>query len=313
MSEKVLSIFSNGEEKFAMGVTGPYSYIKDSNLSAPLLFSETGQAGLTGIDSRKSLIGYINKITENSSLYSNATAMPEKIGGYDAGTTFGEKTVKEMFDGLLYPYQDPSFSSFSFSGWSATLEVGASTPTDPTATWTVTNSSNILANSLKIEDVTGSNVLITGADTTSPQALTASAVTNTSQASNIWRITAMNTDTPAVEFTRNYTVNWYWKIYAGTSVSTTLNEAAIEGLTDFTSLASNFARTYNLSAGGYKYICYPAVMGVASAFKDSSGLDVAMTRQTPDVSVTNSEGVSTDYIVYRTSFTQVSAIDITIL
>ena len=39
--------------------------------------------------------------------YTNATPMPSTVGGWNAGSTFSNKTTSQMFDGLLYPYQLP--------------------------------------------------------------------------------------------------------------------------------------------------------------------------------------------------------------
>lgn len=42
--------------------------------------------------------------------YTNATAMPRDVGGWTAGSTFSNKSLKDMFDGLLYPYVAPTAS-----------------------------------------------------------------------------------------------------------------------------------------------------------------------------------------------------------
>jgi hypothetical protein len=62
----LLSHNDNGVDKFDLGYTGSYSYIKDSQMSESLYFSETGQYGLIGYDSTKSIIGALNKVKEIS-------------------------------------------------------------------------------------------------------------------------------------------------------------------------------------------------------------------------------------------------------
>ena len=42
---------------------------------------------------------------------------PETIGGIPVGSTFSNKTMKELWDMLLYKYLAPAFSSFSISGF----------------------------------------------------------------------------------------------------------------------------------------------------------------------------------------------------
>lgn len=44
-------------------------------------------------------------------LYSNSTPMPQQLGGYDEGTTFENRTMQQMWDGLLYPTLYPSLSN----------------------------------------------------------------------------------------------------------------------------------------------------------------------------------------------------------
>jgi len=309
----ILRHIDNGNPILDIGYTGSIGYIQDGNMVSPLAISETGAQGLTGFSSGNSLLGALNELSSElgaSSSYTNDVAMPADVGGWEAGSTFSGKTMKEMFDGLLYPYQYPAFSSFSFIGWSSTIEVGDTNGTDPTATWSTENDSNITADTIDIDDVTNTVNYITGTANDGSQALTASAVTRTSPGSNTWRITGTNSK--AIDFTRNYTVNWYWRIYAGTSANTSLAETQIEALVDYNSLASSYVRTYSLSANNYKYICYPTSMGAASSFIDAgTGLAIAM--EAPDtVSVTNSFGLSTDYYVYRSTNPLVAAINITI-
>jgi len=240
--------------------------------------------------------------------YTNATAMPEQVGGYETGTTFTAQTLKQIFDGLLYPYQYPAFSSFIFSGWSTTLEVGDSTPSNPTATWVTNNDENVNTNSIDIDDVTSATNIITGTADDGTQALTYGSITKNTPISNVFRITGTNSKSQ--DFTKDYTVNWYWRIYAGTSSNTSLTESQIEALTDYTSLANSFERTYSLSANNYKYICYPTSMGLANSFIDAdTGFAVAM--ESPVItSVTNSFGQTTNYYVYRSTNPLVAAVNI---
>jgi hypothetical protein len=231
-------------------------------------------------------------------LYTNATPVPVTIGGIGSGTTFDEKTMTEMWDSLLYPYQSPSFTSFGISGQSTPIEVGSSVGANPIFTWAATNTANILANTTVITDVTSGVVLANNVSITSPYNATASAVTKTSATSNVWSIQQTNTN--SVTFSRNYTVSWLWRTYYGESLTTPLVEADIEGLRA-SALYSGFARTYTFNTTGYKYICYPTVLGIATNFTDTS-TQLQVPFETPyTVSVTNSYGVNTNYYVFRTT------------
>lgn len=111
----------------------------------------------------------------------------------------------------------------------------------------------------------------------------------------------------------DFTVNWRWRMFYGTSANTTLNESEIEGLTN-SQLATSRLGTYAFAAGDYKYFAFPLAFGEALLFKDSSTqLGVAMAGIAEGytsggtnglyyqlVSVTNAYGIITNYRVYRT-------------
>ncbi len=99
-------------------------------------------------------------------------------------------------------------------------------------------------------------------------------------------------------------------MYAGTSLNTSLTESQIEALSNYNSVKTGFAGTYNMSAGGYKYFCFATTYGTPATWKDTlNGLNIAMYAGYPNtdvngdsydlVSVTNTHGETTDYRVYR--------------
>jgi hypothetical protein len=231
--------------------------------------------------------------------YTNATPMPDDVGGYETGTTFTDQDLTQMFDGLLYPYQYPAFSSFSISGQASPIEVGTEITGIETFIWGTTNPTNIQSNSINIYDITGSSTLFTGLinDGSEQYDFTPPIVKN-SQASNQWRIEGTNTKLQT--FTRNYTVNWQWRIYWGTSPNTSLTESEIEALAD-DRLDTNVPGNYSFAAGDYKYFAWPSLFNQPASFKDqATSLDVPM--ESPDiVSVTNVNGITTNYSVYRTT------------
>jgi hypothetical protein len=137
------------------------------------------------------------------------------------------------------------------------------------------------------------------------------AITKSDLGSHVWRVVATNTN--ASSFDRDYTVNWYWKIYYGTSTNSTLTEANIESLSNAV-LDDNFSGTFSYVGGGYKYFCYPNSYGSISTIRDeATNLNIAMASSIDDaffsnsangiyyglVAVTNTNGVSTTYRVYR--------------
>lgn len=229
--------------------------------------------------------------------YTNLTPTAVSIGGIPAGSTFDNMTMQEMWDALLYPYQTPVFSSFT-SSMSTPIEVGGTIPAGSvTFLWNTTNSSNIAANSIKIDDITAGNTLAAGLANTGTTAISISEITNVMATSHQWKITATNTK--GVFLSRTLNVYWQWKIYYGESALTDLIEADVEALRVGT-LAANVSGNYSFNAGEYKWICYPTSFGLKTTFKDAStNFDVAM-QPALTKSITNSQGVSTNYYCHRT-------------
>lgn len=239
--------------------------------------------------------------TDSGGIYTNPMPMPEEVGGYPAGTTFNNQTMQQMWDGLLYPYQEPTFASFSIQGQSTNLEVGDTVAGGiRTFIWSTTNSANILANSLQISDVTGGGNLGVGLtnDGTEDLGIGAVGVTLSNNGAYMWRITGTNTN--AVSFSRNFVVNWRWRMYYGEDVNAgPLVENEIEALR-VNQLTNNPQGVYSFLGGGYKYICYPASLGTLTTFTDTSNnLPVPMIA-VYTVNVTNTFGVTTSYNVHRT-------------
>lgn len=233
--------------------------------------------------------------------YTNLTPMPSTVGGWEAGSTFESKTMTEMWDGLLYPYQYPTFSAFAISGQSIIIEVGDTIPINRTFTWSTTNSSNVATDSIALLDVTGSATIDTGLANDGSEVTTypASPIQKTSATSHVFRIEGQNSKSET--FNTTFTVYWQWKRFYGESIDAgPLEESDIEGLR-VSGLASGFATTYAFSAGGYKYISYPSSFGTATSFKDqSTNLDVPF-EDSYTVSVTNGFGQTTTYRVHRSA------------
>lgn len=261
------------------------------------------------------LVSYLTDIIDSLVSYSNATPVPETIGGILAGTTFANYSIQEMFDALLYPYQEPSFTSFSIAAQSTNLEVGETIAGVKTFIWNTNNPSSIDTNSIKIRDVNAALDLAIGLANDGSESITLpSTVQLLSPGSYIWRI--IGEDTQSNTFQRNFAVNWSWRRYYGTSNSTTLNETGIESLAS-SGLAGGLSGNLSYAAGGYKYYCFPTSFGAISDVQDTeTGLPIAMASSIDDgfynntendisyglVSVTNTFGQTTVYKVYRTKY-----------
>jgi hypothetical protein len=231
--------------------------------------------------------------------YSNLVPMPYAVGGWEAGSTFASTTMKQMWDGLLYPYQTPAFSSFSISNQTTTLEVGNSTSANPIFLWSTINSSNISANTINIFDVTGGTQLANNLTNNGFQLVTLAPITKTSATSHTFRIEGTNNKNSI--FSRTFSINWLWKkLYGQSTDPGPLTESGIEGLVTGT-LSSTYSGNYVFGAGGYKYICYPTTFGTATYFKDQlTQLDITM--EVPyTIIITNDFGVPQSYRIHRTT------------
>jgi hypothetical protein len=249
----------------------------------------------------------------NQDIYVNPSATPTTIGGIASGSTFGSgRTMQQMWDLLLYPYQSPAFTTFSISGQATTVEVGTSITGTQTFLWSTSNSSNVSANTIIIRDVTASTTLVSGSANDGTEPINIGTVQKTSQTSNQWSIQGTNTN--SVNFSSTFTVNWNWKLFYGTSTNTVLTATQIQALAN-NLLTTTAARTYALASGGYKFWAWPNSFASPSVFKDTStNLGVAMADSSDDasfsnvangfnyalVSVTNSLSQTTSYRVYRT-------------
>jgi hypothetical protein len=255
--------------------------------------------------------------------YTNPTPTPIAVGGVLAGSTFNAKTMQEMWDLLLYPYQPPAFSFFGLSGIANQQEIGYDITPSQTFTWATTNSANVAINSVQLA---GYNLTtLTGLANDGSEAVTfTSPITRNAidgVGTRAWTIQAQNTS--GNTFSTSSSIRWDWRMYVGTSLLTTLNESQIEGLTDFNSVKNGYAGTFNMSAGGYKYFCFADTYGTPTSFKDTSnnlniGMNTSYTNTDSNgntyqlVSVTNTNGETTNYRVYRTLNILASTINIQI-
>jgi len=256
--------------------------------------------------------------------YTNPAPVPTTIGGVISGMTFSAATLQYMFDTLLYPYLNPTFSSFSIVGQPTSLEVGNTIAGGSrTFSWATTYGGNIKTNTVKIRNANTGVYISTpasGMTNDGTEVISIACVTRTTAGSQTW--TAYATTKKNVTISRNFSVTWYNRIYYGTSALTALTANDITGLTS-TTLASNSLFTYSLASGGYKYICIPVALNNPSLFRDvSTNLSVAMAGPSDgyttlnngyyvqQIVVTNAYGVNITYDVYRTKNTLGGAINI---
>lgn len=289
----------------------------------------TGDAGLyLKVNSGGTGLEWASAATGGTAFeYTNPTPMPEKVGGLEAGTTFSNVPLKDLWDSLLYPYQQPSFNVVSVSptaggGAYSVVEVGVTLAAEVDFNWTVNNAGSFQTNSVSLYDVTGSTTIVTGLATSgSPYSYTyGSPIRKTSKTTHTWRWQALNTQ--SLSFNKTYTVNWYYPVFSGRSSSVTLNSSDILGLATRTAKNSS-GGSYTFSAvspGSYVYICIPDSYDISSM--TVNGLPLATEDTSPytnsgpgglryaTVGSVNINGVPTTYRVYRSKYTLAGSITV---
>jgi hypothetical protein len=274
------------------------------------------------------LNGIWNQLSGGSggNTYAGASPTTLTVGGIPSGTAILGLTYDQLWEDLLVPYINPAWTAFAITQTNP-VEVGTTISGSKSFPFTISTSGNVQANTLSIIDVTAGNVAIaTGLPITSPASANIGSVQLTAPGSYSWKGRATNTHSATFD-SSNTTVNWYWRLYYGISANTTLTEAQIEALSSST-LVSTKNATYAFAATNYKYFSWADSLGSPTAstgFKDTAtNLAVAMADSSDDaaysnvqngwsyalVSVTNTNGITTNYRVYRTKNTLGSTINI---
>jgi len=265
--------------------------------------------------------------SSNDLTYTNLNQTTATIGGIQAGSTFNNQTIKQMFDALLYPYQMPSVGSLSIGGQGTSLEVGDTIiGGNRTFTWATSYSANVAPNTMIIKDVETSSVLGSNLANDFSELLNiGGSITKTaidlgsSTSDNYkWNITGLNSNNGTLGFS-TFTVTWKWRRYVGKSTNIILNESEIEALSVNSDLATSLNGSYSFAGGGgdYKFFCIPETWPQPTSFI-SGGFPTAMadgstpssssyvlgtgTYKYMEVSVTNSADIpqTIKYRVYRT-------------
>jgi len=255
--------------------------------------------------------------------YNGASPTTTTVGSLPSGTNILGMSFQDIFQNMLVA--DASFGSFSIQAQSQSLEVGDTVSGVKTFAWTINNAGDLVPNTIAIRDVTNAVDLATGLANDGSEALNVGNIMNIAPAVHSWQARATNSN--GLFNSGLFSINWFWRMYYGTSANATLTEAQIEALIN-NPLASTKNGTFAFAALNYKYVCYPDSFGSPTAstgFRDSSTLlPIDMATVADDafysnvqngwsyglVSVTNSFGQVTNYRVYRTKNTLGGSINI---
>lgn len=242
--------------------------------------------------------------------YTNSASTPTTIGGIAAGSTFSSKTMTEMWNSLLYPYQTPVFTSFSRTNLSTDYDLGQSVLAGSQSfVWGTSNPSNIIANTIKIDQLFPSSVnILSGSTNDGTQTINLTGATiSASSATTIsmYRITATNTN--SVNFTSTISRSWKNRWYYGKNINSSLTPAQITGLTNtalVTAITGTSVTFPSSVSPEYLYIVIPQILAQPSDWRDSTtgcfGNNIPYSN-IGSTSITNTYGISTTYNVYRST------------
>ncbi|MCZ2140664.1 MAG: hypothetical protein LC096_04655, partial [Bacteroidia bacterium] len=147
--------------------------------------------------------------------YVNPNPIPATQGGFNAGTTFPiPQTMQQMWDGFLYPYLLPAFTSFSISGQSTLIEVGIDLSGIKTFNWSISNGANVQANSIAIRDVNANVLLASGLANDGTENVNIGTIVNTSPISQSWRGESINTKSTPFN-SANFNVSSIYPVFYG--------------------------------------------------------------------------------------------------
>ena len=228
--------------------------------------------------------------------------MPEDVHGLKAGTTFSNRSMRQMWTDLLYPYQYPSFNGFALTGFSSPRECGDIIPAGAkTFTWSTVNPSNIVGNSLRIDDISTATLLGSGLANDGSETVTfpLNVVETVNGTVHQWKITGTNSKSEI--FNRLFTITFYSPIYYGVGEAG-MDVARIQQLTKRIAAEGNFSA--QLSTTNNKvYIAYPAAYGDLVSIKDQNLFvytnDFTKTTRSFTNNGTYYKGVTMDYLVYE--------------
>lgn len=218
--------------------------------------------------------------------YTNATPTPSALGGIAKGTTFDNKSVKEMFDMLLYPYVAFSYS-FSLTPDTKVREVGESVDVTIASITLTKGSADV--NSITIKD--GSTIL--GTKTTDIYQTGLNGVPISLNVTSDKTITAVVTDTTGKTITKSLKYKFVYPYYIGViGGSAELTESVVTGLTKY--VASKTQISWEFTMNQQKaVVSYPSSYGSFSKIVDENGFDVT------DTFIKNTLTINgTEYYVY---------------
>ena len=240
--------------------------------------------------------------------YTNSGSTPITIGGISSGSTFSSKTMTEMWNLLLYPYQSPSFSLFSRTGILSEYELGRPvTASTETFSWVTPYSGNVSTNTITIQQMTPSTVTLSSGginDGSETINLISQQIISASTTGTLELYKIMGTNTNGIPFTSSISKTWKPRWYYGKNINPTLTNAQITGLTGTSLVTSVINTTVSIGTSAtpeYMYFAIPTtIIPQPTVFRQNtaSGSNIPCTLISSP-SFNNSYNVSVTYNLYK--------------
>src|SRR5574343_110056 len=260
-------------------------------------------AGRVGI---KNFYGGGGGGSRESVSYTNSKPMPFKLGGLPKGTRFKNTDFKTLMTKLLYGVGLPYFSTFSIQKQGGgefikTVEIGYNLKSEVlSAVYSIENDLLLEADSITllqdneivVEKVLGSPFEFQTLDVTY----------NVLQ--NI-DFTLLAYDTTGTSFQNLITLRFKYKIYYGEytdDIMDWVSDSSTNPLSILRAkeLIDNIYGEYYFQGVGYKWFCYPEILGENYVFYEISS-DIALVfDEVQKITITNEYGLSIKYNCYRT-------------
>jgi hypothetical protein len=219
------------------------------------------------------------KSSAGGDTFVNAASMPQTIGGYPAGTTFPTpQTMQQMWDGLLYPYQNPAFTSITNALFTS-YEVGQNLPSGILSIgYTVSNATNIKSPQPPFVGVPSTNIPGATPVVNPFQLLAAGSfginvpVNTTSNVPATFNVFCQGTNSNNQTFSGFNSLGFFFRNYWGFNANPALIAADILNLQS-SQLKSGFAGTYIMPSNAttrYLYFVYPNSFGYPTTIFDNT-------------------------------------------
>jgi hypothetical protein len=235
-----------------------------------ILLNKDGISALIVISGIKDYIATLSIVSGGGGgdTYVNPNPTTISVGGYPSGSKFPiPQTMQQMWDNLLYPYIPPAFTSFLISGQSTLIEVGVPLSGIKTFNWSISNNTNVQANSIAIRDVNANVLLASGLVNDGTQDVNIGTIVNTAPISQNWRGEAINTQSAPFN-SANFNVTsihpvFYGKVASGGAGAgqnrPVANQALIDSGTKLVIPSSGtITLSFNTTSDDYMWFAEPA-------------------------------------------------------